>query len=110
MTTDLSVPVVWTADGGPALPGRLDVRAQGLHLDGGSRESRRSLDVPFAGIASIRIGRSPGDRVNGRRAVVVELRSGGSVSFVGFDRPGVLHDLVHHVEGRIQATVSAGLA
>ena len=110
MAAELSIPVLWTADDGPVLPGRLDVHPAGLHLDGGSRGDPHSLDVPFAAIASIRIGRADADRVNGRRAVVLELDDERRVSFVGFDRPGALHELVHHVERRLHETASAGLA
>ena len=104
---DLSIPVIWLVDDGPPLAGRLDVRDDGLHLDGGSRGDRRRLDLPYAEIVSVRLGP---ERVNGRRAAVLALDDGRGVSLVGFDRPGALHDLVHHVERRVQATVSAGLA
>ena len=107
---DLSIPVIWLVDEGPAVAGRLDVRDDGLHLDGGSRDDRRGLDVAFAEIRSLRVGRSERERINGRRAAVLELDDGRRISFVGFDRPGALHDLVHHVERRIQPMVSAGLA
>jgi hypothetical protein len=101
MERDISIPVVWSEDDGSPLAGRLDVGDQGLHLDGGARESRRTRDIPFTEIASFSV-----DRAAGRRGVVLELVRGGSISFVPFDRPGALHELVD----RLQLRVSPGLA
>jgi hypothetical protein len=95
---DLSIPVICFEDGGPPLAGRLDVGDDGLHLDGGSRDRRRTRDLGFAEIASVRVGRRNGDRIAGRRAVHLDLVGGSSVSFVGFDRPGALHDLAERLE------------
>jgi len=101
MEPDLSIPVIWLEHGGSPLAGRLDVDADGLHLDGGSRDDRRMRDLPFAEIASARIGRSNGDRINGRPAIVLELAKGRPISFVGFDRPGTLLELLHRLEAAI---------
>ena len=101
MQPELSIPVIWTEDGDALLAGRLDVFADRLHLDGGSRESRAQLDIRYDEIASARIARENGDRINGRAAMVLERRAGGTLSVVGFDRPGTLLELLHRVEDRI---------
>jgi len=95
---ELSIPVIWFEDGGGPVAGRLDVTDAGLHLDGGSRERRRIRDLGFREIASFRIGRRNGDRIAGRRAVHLDLVDGESVSFVGFDGPGSLHELAERLE------------
>lgn len=95
---DLSIPVIWVEDGGPLLAGRLDLSTVGLHLDGGSRDARRTRDLPFGEISSFRFGRDRDDRIAGRTAIVLELTDGGRVSFVGFDRPGVAHELAERLE------------
>ena len=95
---ELSIPVIWTEDGGSPLAGRLDLHPDRLHFDGGSRDTRRALDLPYTEIASARIGRTRGDRINGRAAMVLALVGGGTLSFVGFDRPGTLVELLHRVE------------
>jgi hypothetical protein len=95
---ELSIPVIWVEDDSAPLAGRLDVTPAGLHLDGGSRETRRTRDLRFRQILSFRIGRGNGDRIGGRQAVVLQLEGGGSVSFVGFDRPGTLHELTERLE------------
>lgn len=101
MQPELSIPVIWTADGGVPHAGRLDVYDDRLHLDGGSRDRREQRDVRYDGIASARMGRENGDRIHGRTAVVLELRDGGRVSMAGFDRPGTLSELLHRIEDRI---------
>ena len=90
-----------TEDGGAQLAGRLDVYDDRLHLDGGSRDAHTLRDVRYDEIAAARIGRENGDRINGRAAMIVELLTGGRVSFVGLDRPGTLIELLHRVEARL---------
>jgi hypothetical protein len=90
--------VIWVEDDGAPVAGRLDLTASGLHLDGGSRETRRTRDVGFHDIESFRIGRGNGDRIGGRQAVVLRLVDGDSVSFSGFDRPGAVHELAARLE------------
>jgi hypothetical protein len=95
---DLSIPVIWVENDDAPLAGRLDVSPSGLHLDGGSRESRRTRDLRFTDILSFRIGRDGTDRIRGRAAVVLALAGGGRLSFVGFDRPGVVRELAERLE------------
>jgi hypothetical protein len=94
----LSLPVVWVENGGTPLAGRLDVSESGLRLDGGSREARRTLDVPFAELVSFRVGRDNGDRIGGRRCLVLELAGGSVVSIAAFDRPGAEAELLELLE------------
>ena len=110
MASELSIPVIWREHGSPPLAGRLDVDADGLHLDGGSRLDRRTRHLPFAAIASARIGRGDRDRIDGRPAIVLELTTGPPVSLVGFDRPGGALELLHRLETARYDTTSAGLA
>ena len=96
-----SLPVVWSEDGGPASPGRLDVTADSLLLSGGSRDEPRTRAIPFAEIAAVRIGRGPGERLADRAALVIELLDGRRVSLADIHRPGTLHELAE----RLQRTV-----
>ena len=49
-------------------------------------------------IAAVRIGRTDDERIDGRVALVVELRDGGVVSFTGFQTLGTLHELAERLE------------
>jgi hypothetical protein len=101
MDSELSIAVMWAEDGGSPHAGRLDVGGDGLRLDGGARGTHQTRDVRFRDIVSFRV-----DRSGPRRAVVIEIAGGGSLSFVAFERPGALHELAQ----RLQRSVSAGLA
>jgi len=101
MDTELPIAVMWAEDGGSPLAGRLDVADDGLRLDGGSRDARHTREIRFGDIAAFRVERS-----GPRRAVVIEIAGGGSLSFVPFERPGALHELAQ----RLQRSVSPGLA
>jgi hypothetical protein len=102
MVAELSLPVLWVEDDGPPLAGRIDLYGDRLHLDGGSRADRRTRDVAYAEISSLRIGRNGHDRIAGRRAVVLALCDGRTISFVDFDRQGDALDVAHRLEARIQ--------
>ena len=100
MEPELSIPVIWAVDGGSPFGGRLDVHADRLRLDGGSRGARETRDLPFAEIVSARIGRGGGDRIKGRPAMVLGLEAGGTISVVEFDRPGALTELLGQLQRR----------
>jgi len=98
MAGSLSVPVVWSEDGGPPLPGRLDLTADSLHLSGGSRDEPRTRTVALAEVAAVRIARGAHERLIDRAALVVELRDGRRISIAGIDRPGTLHELAERLQ------------
>jgi hypothetical protein len=98
MAPALSIPVLWAVDGGPRVAGRLDLYADRVHLDGGPRDDRRTMEIGGGEIASVRIGRTDDERIDGRVAIVVELRDGGVVSFTGFQTLGTLHELAERLE------------
>jgi hypothetical protein len=101
MDAALTIPVMWAEDGGSPNTGRLDVLGDTLHLDGGSRGVRRTRDIRLRDIAAVHI-----ERGGIRRAVVIDVTGGGSLSFVAFEQPGALHELAQ----RLQRSVSPGLA
>jgi hypothetical protein len=98
MAHELSIPVLWAVDGGPHVAGRLDLYADRLHLDGGSRDDRRTLEIAGDEIAAVRIGRTGDERIVGRAVLVLELRDGVVVSFTGFQTLGTLHELAERLE------------
>jgi hypothetical protein len=98
MAPALSIPVLWAVDGGPRVAGRLDLFADRLHLDGGPHDDRRTMEIDGSEIAAVRIGRTDDERIDGRVAIIVELRGGGRVSFAGFQTLGTLHELAERLE------------
>jgi hypothetical protein len=98
MTPALSIPVLWSAGGGPHVAGRLDLYSDRLHLDGGSRDDRRTREIGADEIAAVRIGRAGVERIVGRTVLVVQLHDGSVVSFTGFQTPGTIHELAERLE------------
>ncbi|MGD0714162.1 MAG: PH domain-containing protein [Gaiellaceae bacterium] len=101
MAGALSLPVVWSEDGGPTQPGRLDLTAERLHFDGGSRNEPYTRDIALSKIESVRIARRPVERLSGRSALVVELRDGRRVSIASLDRPGTLLEFAERLQQAI---------
>ena len=101
MQPELSVPVIWVEDGAAPQAGRLDLFGDRLHFDGGIRERRKVRDIPFVDVASVRIGRTNGERINGRQSMVLALTGGATLSLAAFARPGTLLELAHRLEAFI---------
>jgi hypothetical protein len=97
----LSLPVVWSEDGGPTQPGRLDLTGDRLHFNGGSRSEPYSLDIALSRVESVRMARRPAERLGGRAALVVELRDGRRVSIASIDRVGTLLELAERLQQAI---------
>jgi hypothetical protein len=102
MGPEISLPVVWTEDGGAARPGRLELTDARIRLVGGSRDAEHMREVDVAEVASTHLGRSSTERIAGRLTLVIELRSGGSIRVAGFERPGAMRELADrlHAAGR----------
>jgi hypothetical protein len=88
---------MWTEDGGAARPGRLEMDGNVVRLVGGSRDAEQSRELARGDIVSVRLGRTPADRVGGRPTLVLELRDGGSIRIAGFARIGALSELAEQL-------------
>jgi hypothetical protein len=102
MAGGLSLPVVWSEDGGPSLPGRLDLTADSLDLSGGSRDEPVTRTFGLAEIAAVRIARGAHERLTDRAALVVELHDGRRIAIAGIDRPGTLHELAERLQRAVR--------
>jgi hypothetical protein len=89
--------VLWSEDGGPPRPGRLDLSPATLTLAGGSRLQPEFLEIPVAAIEHVRIGRRPHERVGGRTAVLLALRDGAAVAVASLAATGTLHELAERL-------------
>lgn len=93
----LSLSVLWSEDGSPARPGRLDVSATGVTLAGGSRLQPEEREIPLQEIGSVRIGRRLHERLSGRAALVLALRNGGAVSIASLSAAGTLYEVAERL-------------
>ena len=84
-----SYAVTWRNPDGSQFSGRLSFAGESLQLEGvGSAQT-----VSCAEIARVHMARSAGERIDGRQTLVLERRSGGSISIAGVGQPGVLVEL-----------------
>jgi hypothetical protein len=96
-----SYAVIWREEGGLSYAGRLELGSSELRLLGsGPRSTLARVRVPYGDVVAVRIGRSPAERLDGARSVILERRAGapvmiGAVSGVGvvFELAEVLADL-----------------
>jgi hypothetical protein len=88
-----SYAVVWRRAHEPVCPGALTLGRSSLRLDGSTSSGDHViLDVPYADIRSVRIGRAPDERIGASSSVLVATADGppelaiGSTGGVGIVR------------------------
>jgi len=85
--------VVWREEGSPLAAGKLELLPFGIRLDGvtGTQE------IPYERLASVRVGRLAGERIDGRPSVVLERRSGGPVTISTVAKPSLVGEIVEQL-------------
>jgi len=83
--------------GSAAATGRLDVEQDRLLLQGVSGPDVLKLEIPFAELAEIRVGRHPHERLKGYRTLVLERTNGPAVRVapLGLAMLPEIADLLH---------------
>jgi hypothetical protein len=94
--------VVWTSGGSPASAGSLEFGSEALRLTG--RE--RSEDVPYADLKSVRVGRTNGDRLDGRPTVLLERNDGEQVRIATVGQSTLVREIADRLAG-LQAEAQA---
>ncbi len=91
-----SYPIAWWEAGGPTYVGRLDVNPGHLQLEGRTRDGAATdeLWLSYDELVSARVARTPGERVDGRPALVLARTTGRAVHLVSLAGLGTLHELV----------------
>jgi hypothetical protein len=89
----ISYGVVWREGSAPLSSGKLEVRPRAIRLEGLDRSS----EIPYEGLASVRVGRSAGDRIDGRPSLVLERRTGEPISIATVAQPSLLGEIVDQV-------------
>jgi hypothetical protein len=82
---------VWSDDGAAPLVGSVALSPTALRLEGASAGRQARLHVRYEDIGALRLGRSNGDRVAGRPALVVQ--TGDSRVRIAVTEPGALYEL-----------------
>jgi hypothetical protein len=99
-----SYAIVWREGNGGRYTGRLEILAGGLHLEGRSPNGgRRSRQIDFGDLSSVRIGRVESERISGHRTLVLERERDGPLFVLGLSGLGVLHELADLVGAAIES-------
>lgn len=85
--------VVWSERLGPPASGRLELGACSLRLDGARGGDPIAREIPFADLESVRIGRAPAERLDGRPALVLRPRRGATLHVAAVGQPGLVAEL-----------------
>jgi hypothetical protein len=93
--------VVWQQDDGPRAAGRLEFSSDALHFEGAAAATDDGAEVPYADLRSATIGRAPGDRLDGRPALVLDRRSGGRIRIACVAQSMLLAEIADHVASTV---------
>jgi hypothetical protein len=85
--------VVWREGSAPLSSGKLELRPRAIRLEGLDRQA----EIPYEVLAGVRVGRSSGDRIDGRPSVVLERRTGEPISISTVAQPSLLGEIVDQV-------------
>jgi hypothetical protein len=85
--------IVWKHGDTAATAGSLEFRSEGLRL--ASRE--RTEDVPYAELESVRVGRSNGERLDGRPAVLLERTGGERLTIATVGQSALVREIADRV-------------
>jgi len=91
--------VVWREGHEPAASGRLEIRPRSVAFTGADHGRAVERVVPLDTLRAIRVGRSPGDRLDGRCSLVLEPRVGSTIRVASVAQPGIVSELAQRIAG-----------
>ena len=91
--------MLWSENGGPPRPGRLDLSERGLTLAGGSRLVPESHEIGLEEIGSVHVARHLGERLSGRATLVLALHDGRAFLIASLSAAGTLRELAEQLWG-----------
>jgi hypothetical protein len=85
--------VVWREGASPLAAGKLELLPRGIRLDG----LEGPQDIPYELLSGVRVGRLAGERIDGRPSVVIDRRSGASVTISTVAKPSLVGEIVEQL-------------
>jgi hypothetical protein len=85
--------VVWREGSRAPVTGKLELLPRVLRLEG----LDSSRDIPYEGVAAIRVGRSRSDRINGGPSVMVEQRIGDTIAISTVAQPSMIGEIAERL-------------
>jgi hypothetical protein len=90
---ETSYGVGWREGESPLVTGKLELQPRAIRLDG----LERAQEIPYELLTSVRLGRSAGDRIDGRPSVVLERRAGAPVTITTVAKPSLVGEIVERL-------------
>lgn len=103
----VSYGVVWRVGTLPLASGKLELLPSALRLDGMANSRPTAREIPYESLAGVRVGRSPSDRIDGRPSLVLDRRTGQSITIASVAQPGVIAEIAERLAA-LQLGAAAG--
>jgi hypothetical protein len=85
--------VVWREGARSSRSGKLELLPRSLRLEG--RDG--STEVPYEGVAAVRVGRLAPDRIDGRPSIIVERRTGAPIAIATVAQQSVVSEIAERL-------------
>ena len=89
--------VVWREGSHPLATGMLELGPRGLRFEGLVDSEPAMQTIPYEDLAGVRVGRSQGERLDGRPTVIVERRGGLPVTLTTVAQPSLVGEIVERL-------------
>jgi hypothetical protein len=89
--------VVWREGEHPLARGKLELLLGAIHLDGMSGSEPAACEIPYGDLAEICIGRTPGERIDGRPSLVLAQHTGCTVWIASVAQYGALAEIAERL-------------
>lgn len=93
--------VLWRYPRGSTYAGALVFEPERLMLNGASRSgARRDIELAYSEIEEVTVGRAPGERIDGRASLVLDLHGGNRLLVTSATGAGMNHDIAEQLVRR----------
>ena len=89
--------VVWREGTRPLARGKLELLPRAVRLEGMTGSEPTTREIAYDYLSEIRIGRSAGERICGRPSLVLEPRTGDTVSIASVAQAGVVAEIAERL-------------
>jgi hypothetical protein len=89
--------VVWREGERPLARGKLELLPSAVRLDGMAGSERISREIPYDHLAEIRVGRTLGERIDGRACLVLAPLDGETLTIASVHQTGVVGELAERL-------------
>ena len=89
--------VVWRDGEGPLARGKLELLPRAVRLEGLTGTEPTTREIAYDYLSEIRVGRSTEERIDGRPSLVLEPRSGETISIASVAQAGVVAELAERL-------------